>query len=281
MKTIAFLNQKGGVGKTASAVTVAHMMAQHFGKRVLLCDLDAQSNATGFFGSTKVMKYLYSLLTGEVIEKSDVGYSIEDLLMNDTMDVHKAIYHSKYKNLDYIPSFLTLSNVENNLQADVRTPQQFRLKNHLSKITGEYDFCVFDCAPSLSLVNINGLAMTDKVYIPMKCDAFSACGMAVARQLVRKVASYSPQLQLGGFFLTQWYPLKVNKKMVEFLDKVIQKEYIPIKIPRSKLVEETTIKQIPLLEYDKGYFNKQLGKRVPSKITQAYLKLTDYIIENA
>lgn len=275
METIAFYNQKGGVGKTASAMAVSEILTDRYKKKVLLIDLDAQSNASLFFADINIMAYMQSMLLHIPVDKDQVGLSLEDLLLDPTIDVHKVIRKTKYENLDLIPSFLTLSACENRIQADVRQPQQFRLKQHLIKIADEYDYCILDCSPSISLININGLAMADIVYSPTKADAFSVCGMATVKDLIAAVSSYNPCLKFGGVFFTQWENKRVSKGLMEFLDKNIPSDIIPIKIPKSKLVEEVTVMQKPLYSYD-----THDGRAKASPVTQAYIDLTEYIMSH-
>lgn len=128
-------------------------------------------------------------------------YSIEDALMDPKLDIHKCIIHTKYENLDIIPAYLTLAEVENRLQADITTPQQFRLRMQLEKIEDEYDYCLIDCSPSINILNINGLVAADEVYIPTKTDGNSCLGIAISYNLINTVQAYNPRLKVAGIFL--------------------------------------------------------------------------------
>lgn len=116
MKTIIFLNNKGGVGKTASVTTIAHMMATKYNKKVLLIDLDPQMNSTTMYSRVDFVKLFYNIYKGtcERLEKS-----VEDLLLNRVEDIHECIQHTVYENLDIIPSYLTLSEAEELMKAVV------------------------------------------------------------------------------------------------------------------------------------------------------------------
>lgn len=278
MKVIAFYNQKGGVGKTASALAVSDILAEKYKKKVLIVDLDAQANTSLFFGKVKAGEYMQAMLLSLPISQEKIGLSIENLLLDASLDIHDVIQHTQYPGLDLIPSFLTLSACENRIQADITSPQQFRLKKHFSKIMDEYDYCILDCSPSISLVNINGLAMADWVYSPMKADAFSICGMATVKDLIESVSQYNPTLKFAGAFFTQWENKRITRTLLDFLQKNIPNYLLPIRIPKSKLIEEVTVAQKALYSYDRGYKSKETGEHLPSHVTQEYIKLTEDIM---
>ena len=272
MKTIIFLNNKGGVGKTASVTTIAHMLAEEFGKRVLLIDLDPQMNATCMFSEINFLKLFSKVYNGEQISANEEK-SVEDLLMNKEIDIHDCIKKTKYNNLDIIQSYLTLSETEERMKGDVKTPQQFRLQKHLTIVQNEYDYCIIDSSPSVSIVNINGLAAADQVYMPLRCDGGSLLGIAITMNLVHTVQEYNPKLKIGGMFFTQFNDRKNVAKSVFDLLKTAFGEYIlPVNVGISKNIEEGSLLQEPLLAYDSGK-NK-------SNVTKDYLEITRYIMEH-
>ena len=130
MKTIIFLNNKGGVGKTASVTTIAHMLATEFKKKVLLIDLDPQMNATCMYSDIDFVKLFSRVYQNQNLYGNDYK-SIEDLLLDSNMDIHECIRKTKYENLDIIQSYLTLSEAEERMKGNVKSPQQFRLQQHL------------------------------------------------------------------------------------------------------------------------------------------------------
>jgi chromosome partitioning protein len=269
MKTIIFFNNKGGVGKTASVTSVAHMLASQYNKKVLIVDLDPQMNTTSMFNEVNFMKQFFEVYKGE---KSGTDKSVEDLLLDTELDIHECIKKTEYDNLDIIPSYLTLSEAEERMKADVRTPQQFKLKEHLEKIQDEYDYCIIDTSPSVSIININGLVAADELYVPLRCDGGSLLGAAIVMNLYKVVSRYNSKLKMGGMFFTQWNGRKnVSKSVYNLLNEVFGQYIIPVNIGTSKNVEESSLMQIPLLAYDSGK-NK-------SKVTEDYLKLTEYIFE--
>lgn len=268
MKTICFLNNKGGVGKTASVTTVAHMMAAQFGKRVLLIDLDPQMNTTTMYSEVDFIRLFYNIYKG-TWEKQQK--SVEDLLLHRDIDIHTCICSTDYENLDIIPSYLTLSEAEERMKADVKTPQQFRLQRHLRAVQEEYDYCLIDSSPSMSIINVNGLVASDEVYIPLRCDGGSLLGAAIIMNLFEAVSEYNERLQIGGMFFTQWNGRKnVSKSVYSLLNEAFGDYILPVTIRTSKNLEESSLVQIPLLAYDSGK-NK-------SNATKDYLELTEYIL---
>lgn len=272
MKTISIINNKGGVGKTASVTTIGHMMATLYGKKVLLIDLDPQGNTSSRYSETEFIEIFLAIMERRPVESE---LSIEDVLLYPELDIHEAIKKTEYENLDIIPSHLTLSEVEERLKAEITSPQQFKLKSQLKKVENEYDFCLIDCSPSISILNINGLAASDEVYIPLRSDGDSCIGLAITRNLVETVSMYNPALHISGAFLTQYNNRKnVAREVYELLKEILPRydiPMLPIQIGTTKYLEENTFEQKPLLEVDNGK-NK-------CSVTLAYMKLTEYIIE--
>ena len=264
MKSIAFLNIKGGVGKTTSVTTIAHMLATQYKKRVLIVDLDPQGNSTAMFSKADLFEDFINP------ELPYLEYSVSNLLMDKKMDVHKCITHTKYENLDIIGADLRLTTVEKAVNSDTSTPQQIRLQRHLKVVEDEYDFCIFDCSPYSGLVNVNGLTMADEVYIPICADAYSLQGIKATEELIDNVSDFNVKLKIGGIFCTRWEGKKANKTIYEMVQMQYPDLLIPIKIGKSKYCEENTMFRVPLLEIDYGK-NK-------SKATLAYLELTEYIL---
>ena len=268
MKKIAVLNIKGGAAKTATVTSVAHMLATYYGKQVLLVDLDPQMNSTCMFSNVDFIEQFKQNYSGEY---TSIEKSVEDLLLDKNMDIHDCIKKTEYENLDIIPSFLTLSEAEERMKADVRSPQQFRLKSHLTKVQNEYDYCVIDTSPSVSILNINGLVAADEIYLPLRCDGGSLLGVSMTMNIIETVADYNQNLKVGGMFFTQWNGIKTVSQVVYDMLKATFSDYIlPITIRSSKNIEEGSIAQMPLLAYD--------NRKVKSGVTEDYMKLTEYIL---
>lgn len=268
-KTIAFLNIKGGVAKTATVTTVAHMLATIYNKKVLIVDLDAQANTTSMYCpmDDNIAERIRRILNNEVYAMEN---SIAALMSDSNKNIYDCIRHTEYSNLDIIPSDLQLTTTENILKADTMMPQQFRLRTHLQKLNGEYDYILLDCSPSVGLININGLAAADEVYIPIRADANSIEGLAMAKNLINTVSTYNPKLKLAGCFFVAWENNLASQFLYDLLDELIPELLLPIKVNKSKFLSENTIFQKPLYELDHGK-NK-------CKATMAYLQLTEHIL---
>ena len=300
MKTLACINIKGGVGKTTTTTTIAHILATVYKKRVLVIDLDPQGNTTNMFyqkpdlsaGSEDpfIASLAYDLalefseLTGFIPRRPIVGISqppsIEDLLLDSSMDPHSCIYHTEYENLDYIPSFLSLAEAENKIQADAVTIQQFRLRSHLKKIQNEYDYCLLDTSPSVSIININGLAAANKVYVPLRSDLNSITGLRSVKRLFNTVSDYNPGLEFGGCIFQMWGGYRVDKDAFALLKSCIGEACLDICIPQSKLIAESTYFRKPLLAYDpKETKTSTEADKEFSKVTKAYLALAELIVQ--
>lgn len=268
MKTIAFLNNKGGVGKTASVSNLAHIFVTQHNKKVLLVDMDPQGNTSNLYSDIDFFSIFQGILK-QTLEKKE--YLIDDLLLNTDLDPHQCIKKTAYNNLDLIPSFQTLAETEELLKADVRTPQQFKLKQQLNKLDSEYDYCLIDCSPSVSILNINALVASSEVYMPTRCDGGSLVGIAMTINLIRTVQSYNLNLKAAGCFFTQWQGRKnVSQTVYKLLESIPEVKLLPITIGISKYLEENTLQQLPLLEVDTGK-NK-------SSATKGYLRLAEYIL---
>lgn len=268
MKTIIFLNIKGGVGKTATATTVAHMLATRYNKKVLLVDTDAQMNSTMMYSDVDFVSIFNGICEGKT---TSTNKSVETLLLDRNADIHECIIHTNYENLDIIPSCLTLSEAEERIKGDVISPQQTKLKRHLKKVEDEYDYCIIDTSPSLSIININGLVAADELYIPLKCDGGSLLGVSIIMSILNVVKESNPGLKMGGMFFTQWNGRKnVSKAVYQLLSDSFGEYIIPVTIATSKNVEESSLMQIPLLAYDSGK-NK-------NKVTENYIELTECIL---
>lgn len=268
MRTITFINNKGGVGKSSSSVIVAHMLTQ-MGKKVLFVDVDPQGNSSSIFSDLDVIDLLANMIQGT---ETNQEVTVQDLFINSKMDIHEAIRKTRYENLDVIPALLTLAEIEEQLKADIKMPQQFRLKNHFKKIENEYDYCVIDCSPSISILNVNALAAADEVYLPVRCDGWSAVGVVVSKRLIDTVSEYNPALKIGGYFFTHFNARKkISKEILTLLNVILPEYFIPLTIPQSKDIEEMSVTGIPIGELDKN------RKR---KITQNYWELTKYIASN-
>ena len=187
-KVIAITNQKGGVGKTTTTFNLGVALAKQ-GKKVLLIDVDPQSNLTTYAGWYNEEEFKYSL--SDLMKQS----------MNDEeIKTKESILHHK-ENIDLIPSSLDLSALENSLAYAMS--REFTLRNCLSFIKKDYDYILLDCQPSLGMLTINALASADSVLIPVQSEYFALRGMTDLFKIINKVKrQINPTLKIDGAFLT-------------------------------------------------------------------------------
>ena len=184
-KIIAFANQKGGVGKTTSAVNIAASVGI-LGKSVLLIDLDPQGNTTSGVG----------------INKKNLKSTSYELLI-DEIDAAQAVVETEFKNLSVIPSNISLAGAEFDLyQLDNR---EYRLKKQLETVKDNYDYIFIDCPPSLGMITVNALAAADAVIIPMQCEYYALEGLSQLMITIRKIKQlYNPDLEICGILITMF-----------------------------------------------------------------------------
>lgn len=273
MKTYAFLNIKGGVGKTTSATTVAHILASEHKKRVLLIDLDAQANSSSLFSQKEInfAEALESVLrNGDLSPLKEYDYTVGDILTNPGIEPEKVIFKTQYDNLDLIPSFIDLSEIESALKNDMINPQQFKLRSFLERINQNYDYCIMDCSPAVNLININGLAATDYVFCPLNSDMWGFAGYCIAQGLVNSVRDYNFKLRDIKCFLTQFdNRTAISKQIRGILVNALKENFIDIQVRKCVRAEEI------------GYAHKALTDYAPNSTTaEDYRTLAKYIIEN-
>ena len=188
MRTLAFINLKGGTGKTVSAANVAHIMAALHRKKVLLVDGDKQGNASRYF-----RRYGEQDGTAELL-----------MLGPELMNIAAAIYQTEYKGLDIITSNMELYKTDRMLYDSERETARV-LASALERVRNDYDFCIIDNGPAVDMVTLNVLAAADDVLIPIRPDEFSFSGLLDLVEQVQAVQeSVNPGLTLRGAFFTHW-----------------------------------------------------------------------------
>ncbi len=243
-------NQKGGVGKTTTAVNLAAGLAQH-GQRVLLIDLDPQGNAT----------------MGSGINKRTLERSVYPVLLG-LASAKDAIVRSEAGGFDVLGANRELSGAEIEL-VDIDN-RETRLKNALAQVQGEYDFILIDCPPSLSLLALNGLCAAHGVIIPMQCEYFALEGLADLVNTIKRVAAnLNPELRIIGLLRVMFdsrmtLQQQVSEQLVEkFGDKVFGTI-----IPRNVRLAEAPSYGVPGVTYDRS-----------SRGAQAYISFGAEMIE--
>ena len=186
-KIISFANQKGGVGKTTSAVNIAASLGV-LGYKTLLVDLDPQGNATSGVG----------------IAKKNLKYTIKDVLMND-VTAKEVILTTEFKNLSLIPSNMSLAGTEFDLLQDDTPEPWATMRTAFSPIKEEYDYIIIDCPPSLGMLTMNSLSASDGVVIPMQCEFYALEGLSQLMITISKIKShYNNSLTVTGILLTMY-----------------------------------------------------------------------------
>ncbi len=230
-KVVAVANQKGGVGKTTTAVNLAASVAAQ-GKHVLIIDLDPQGNTTSGFGVTKrsVETSVYQLLMGEAQAKD-------------------AIAHTKYR-VDIIPTNIQLSGAGFELINMDR--REARLREALTPIINDYDFIFIDCPPSLDLLTLNGLCACDTVLVPIQCEFLALEGLSELMNTIRNVKKlYNPYIGIEGVLLTMYDGrLNLTLQVVQEVKKYFGNKVYKTTIPRNVRISEAPSYGMPINFYD-------------------------------
>ena len=185
-KIISVVNQKGGVGKTTTAVNLSTALAA-INKKVLLIDLDPQGN----------------LSTGLGIKSEDRKINVYDLIMVEKISIEKASIKTKIPYLDIVPSGINLSGIEFELSDDENRNK--KLYNKINNIKSKYDFIIIDCPPSLGILTINSLVASELLLVPLQCEFYALEGLAQLLKTVEAVKSnLNPNLELEGIVLTMY-----------------------------------------------------------------------------
>ena len=247
-KVIAIANQKGGVGKTTTAVNLSASVAAQ-GKRVLILDLDPQGNTTSGYGISKrtVQAGTYQLLIGE-------------------NTAEEALCHTDYQ-VDVIPSNIQLSGAAIELvEMDKR---ESRLRQALAPIADRYDYIFIDCPPALDLLTLNGLCAADTVLVPIQCEFFAVEGLSELMSTVRTVKKmYNKYIELEGVLLTMYDGrLNLTLQVVQEVKKFFGDKVYATTIPRNVRLAEAPSYGMPVNYYDPA-----------SKGTAAYAELAKELL---
>lgn len=250
-KKIAIVNQKGGVGKSTTAVNLGAGLAEKNNK-VLIIDIDPQGNASSGLG----------------IEKSKVEYTVYDLLIESEPALN-AILKTENDNLDIIPANIELAGAEIELVSIIS--RESRLKKSLVKITDQYDYIIIDCPPSLGLLTLNALTAADSVMVPIQCEYYALEGLGQLMntiELVRK--NLNSDLRIEGVLMTM-YDARTNlsEQVIDEVKEYFSDLMFKSIIPRNVRLSEAPSFGKPILDYSSN-----------SKGAEAYRQLAEEVISN-
>lgn len=249
-RTIAIANQKGGVGKTTTAINLSACLAEK-GKKVLAVDMDPQGNMTSGLGVDKdsVENTIYNLIIGEA--------KMKEVLIKNVLE-----------NLDIIPTNIDLSGAEIEL-LDVEE-KEYIVRNEINKIKDNYDFIIIDCPPSLSMLTINAMTTADSVLVPIQCEYYALEGLSQLIHTVKLVRDrLNPKLTIEGVVFTM-YDARTNLSLqvVENVKDNLKQTIYKTIIPRNIRLAEAPSYGIPINKYDP----KSAG-------AESYLRLADEVID--
>ena len=231
-KIIAIINQKGGVGKSTTAINLSAALGE-LGRQVLLVDLDPQGNASSGLG----------------IEKNLVKNCVYDVLIND-VPVEQAIIPDVCQGLDVLPATINLAGAEVELVTEMA--RENRLKDALGRLRGRYDFIFVDCPPSLGLLTVNALVAADKLLIPIQCEFYALEGVTKLLDSMKRVKTrLNPALDIYGVLLTMYDGrTTLSKQVAEEVRSYFGRIVFNSMIPRTVKLSEAPSFGLPITQYD-------------------------------
>lgn len=248
-KIISIANQKGGVGKTTTAVNLSAALG-HIGKKVLIVDIDPQGNTTSGYG----------------IDKRSITKSTYDVLV-DNMPPSNVIIMTGFAGVDIMPANLNLAGVE--IEIIEQEGRHLKLKNALDIVKSLYDYIIIDCPPSLGLITINAFCASDSVLVPIQCEFFALEGLSQLMGTIKRVkGGYNPALDIEGVLLTMYDGrLNLTQQVVGEVKKFFPRKVFKNVIPRAVRVSEAPSFGKPVIYYDGA-----------SKGSRSYIGLAEEIV---
>lgn len=233
-KTIAIVNQKGGVGKTTTAVNLCAAIGEH-GYKALLIDIDPQGNSTSGMG----------------LNKRSIEKSTYDVLINGVSAL-ETVVSSQYANVDILPANMSLAGAELELVASEK--RESRLRTALAELVPLYDFLFLDCPPSLGLITLNALCAADSLMVPIQCEYYALEGLSQLMSTVRQVKRlYNPHLEIEGVLLTMYDGrLNLTQQVVDEVKRFFPQKVYTSVIPRNVRLSEAPSFGQPVMYYDRS-----------------------------
>lgn len=249
-KIISIANQKGGVGKTTTAINLSTIIAKK-GKKVLMIDADPQGNASSGVG----------------IDRDNIELSVYDILINE-IEVDEVVKKTNIKNLNICPSNINLAGAEVELVSVMSREQ--RLKEKLDKVKGDYDFIIIDCPPSLGLITLNAFTASDSVLIPVQCEYYALEGLGQLLNTINLVKKHlNKNIEIEGALLTM-YDIRTNlsNQVVKEVKKYFNDKVYKNVIPRNVKLSEAPSYGMPISVYDP----RSKGAKSYEKFVKEFLK---------